>query len=102
MEIHYLTAHQLKDRLEKRQISCTEIVESVYLRIEEVGDRLNSYIRLEKESALSRAGEVDKLISAGSDRRFYGHTNCHKRQYMYQKYNYNLCIQNFRKLYPYI
>ncbi|MFZ3106402.1 MAG: Asp-tRNA(Asn)/Glu-tRNA(Gln) amidotransferase subunit GatA [Candidatus Hydromicrobium sp.] len=67
MEIHYLTAHQLKDRLEKRQISCTEIVESVYLRIEEVGDRLNSYIRLEKESALSRAGEVDKLISAGSD-----------------------------------
>ncbi|MBE3101325.1 MAG: Asp-tRNA(Asn)/Glu-tRNA(Gln) amidotransferase subunit GatA [Firmicutes bacterium] len=67
MEIHYLTAHQLKDILEKRQISCTEIVESVYLRIEEVGDRLNSYIRLEKESALSRAGEVDKLISAGSD-----------------------------------
>lgn len=67
MEIHYLTAHQLKDRLKKRQISCTEIVESVYLRIEEVGDRLNSYIRLEKESALSRAGEVDKLISAGSD-----------------------------------
>jgi len=67
LEIHYLTAHQLKDRLEKRQISCIEIVESVYLRIEEVGDRLNSYIRLEKESALSRAGEVDKLISAGSD-----------------------------------
>ncbi|MBE3092062.1 MAG: Asp-tRNA(Asn)/Glu-tRNA(Gln) amidotransferase subunit GatA [Chloroflexi bacterium] len=67
MEIHYLTAHQLKDILEKKQISCTEIVESVYLRIEEVGDRLNSYIRLEKESALSRAGEVDKLISAGSD-----------------------------------
>ncbi len=67
MEIHYLTAHQLKERLEKRQISCTEIVKSIYLRIEEVEDRLNSYIRLEKESALSRAREVDKLISAGSD-----------------------------------
>lgn len=67
MEIHYLTAHQLKDRLEKRQISCTEIVNSIYLRIEEVENRLNSYIRLEKESALSRAGQIDKLISAGSD-----------------------------------
>ena len=67
MEIHYLTAHHLKDRLEKRQISCTEIVNSIYLRIEEVEDRLNSYIRLEKESALSRAGQIDKLISAGSD-----------------------------------
>lgn len=66
MEIHYLTAHNLKDRLEKRQISCTEIVNSIYLRIEEVEDRLNSYIRLEKESALSRAGQIDKLISAGS------------------------------------
>jgi len=67
LEIHYLTAHHLKDRLEKRQISCTEIVNSIYLRIEEVEDRLNSYIRLEKESALSRAGQIDKLISAGSD-----------------------------------
>lgn len=67
MEIHYLTAHHLKDRLEKRQISCTEIVNSIYLRIEEVEDRLNSYIRLEKKSALSRAGQIDKLISAGSD-----------------------------------
>lgn len=67
MEIHYLTAHNLKDRLEKRQISCTEIVNSIYLRIEEVEDRLNSYIRLEKKSALSRAGQIDKLISAGSD-----------------------------------
>lgn len=67
MEIHYLTAHHLKDRLEKRQISCTEIVNSIYLRIEEVENRLNSYIRLEKESALSRAGQIDKLISAGSD-----------------------------------
>lgn len=67
MKIHYLTAHHLKDRLEKRQISCTEIVNSIYLRIEEVENRLNSYIRLEKESALSRAGQIDKLISAGSD-----------------------------------
>jgi len=64
LEIHYLTAHELKDRLKKREISCREIVESIYSRIEEVEDKLNSYIRLEKEHALSRAGEIDKLINS--------------------------------------
>lgn len=67
MEIYYLTAHELKGRLKKREISCTEIVESIYSRIEEVEDKLNSYIRLENERALSRAGEVDKLISSGGE-----------------------------------
>ena len=67
MEVHYLTAHELKDRLKKREISCTEIVKSIYSRIEEVEDKLNSYIRLEKERALSRAGEVDKLVGDGGE-----------------------------------
>jgi aspartyl-tRNA(Asn)/glutamyl-tRNA(Gln) amidotransferase subunit A len=67
LEVHYLTAHELKSKLKKREISCTEIVESIYLRIEEVEDRLNSYIRLEKESAISRAGKIDRLLGAGGD-----------------------------------
>lgn len=67
MDIYYLTAHELKDRLKKRELSCTEIVRSIYSRIEEVEDKLNSYIRLERERALSRAGEVDKLIGAGGE-----------------------------------
>lgn len=66
MEIHYLTAHELKDKLKKREISCTEIVESVYSRIDEVEDKLNSYIRLERERAISRAGEIDRLISSNA------------------------------------
>ena len=64
MEIHYLTAHELKSKLKKREVSCTEIVGSIYSRIEEVEDKLNSFIRLEKEYALSRAVEIDKLISS--------------------------------------
>jgi aspartyl-tRNA(Asn)/glutamyl-tRNA(Gln) amidotransferase subunit A len=67
LETYYLTAHELKDRLKKREISCTEIVESIYSRIEEVEEKLNSYIRLQKEDALSRAGEIDKLIGTGGD-----------------------------------
>jgi aspartyl-tRNA(Asn)/glutamyl-tRNA(Gln) amidotransferase subunit A len=65
LEINYLTAHQLKDRLKKKEISSTEVTESVYSRIEAVEEKLNSYIRLEKKSALKKAAEVDKLIGSG-------------------------------------
>jgi aspartyl-tRNA(Asn)/glutamyl-tRNA(Gln) amidotransferase subunit A len=67
LEINYLTAHQLKDRLKKKEISSTEITESVYSRIEAVEEKLNSYIRLEKKSALKKAAEVDKYIGSGGE-----------------------------------
>jgi len=66
VEIYYLSAHELKNKLEKKEISSIEITKSVFKRIEEVEEKLNSFIRLEKESALSRAKEVDKLITSGS------------------------------------
>jgi aspartyl-tRNA(Asn)/glutamyl-tRNA(Gln) amidotransferase subunit A len=65
LDINYLTAHQLNDKLRKKEISSTEITESVYSRIEAVEEKLNSYIRLEKKSALKKAAEVDKLVSGG-------------------------------------
>ena len=65
MEIGYLTAHELKEMLKKKKVSCREITESIYSRIEDVEERLNSYIRLEKESALRKAGEVDRIIGTG-------------------------------------
>jgi len=67
LEINYLTAHQLKDRLKKKEISSAEITESVYSRIEAVEEKLNSYIRLEKKSALKKAAEVDKYIGSGGE-----------------------------------
>ena len=66
MEIYYLSAHELKNKLEKKEISSIEITKSVFKRIGEVEEKLNSFIRLEKENALSRAKEVDKLITSGS------------------------------------
>lgn len=67
MDINYLTAHKLKERLIKKEISCTEITESIYSRIESVEEKLNSYIRLEKKNALKKAAEVDRIISSGGD-----------------------------------
>src|SRR4030043_1865875 len=68
VETYYLTAHELKEKLIKKEITCTEITGDIFSRIEEVEERLNSFIRvekLEKERALSRAGEVDRLIAGG-------------------------------------
>jgi len=65
LETYYLTAHQLRDKLKKKEISCSEITKSSYRRIEEVEDKVNSFIRLEKESALLKAKEVDALIASG-------------------------------------
>lgn len=65
MKTYYLTAHQIKDKFEKKEISCSEITESIYDRIGKVEKRLNSFIRLEKEAAVSRAKEVDAIIASG-------------------------------------
>ncbi|MEA2016213.1 MAG: Asp-tRNA(Asn)/Glu-tRNA(Gln) amidotransferase subunit GatA [Actinomycetota bacterium] len=65
METYYLTAHELRDKLDKKEISSTELTKSSFGRIEEVEDRINSFIRLEKERALSKAKEVDSLIASG-------------------------------------
>jgi len=66
LEINYLAAYQLKEKLVKREISCTDIVKSVYSRIDDVEEKLNSYIRLERKGALKKAGEVDRLIDVGN------------------------------------
>jgi aspartyl-tRNA(Asn)/glutamyl-tRNA(Gln) amidotransferase subunit A len=65
LEINYLTAHQLNEKLKKKEISSTEITKSVYSRIDVVEEKLNSYIRLEKKSALKKAEEVDKSLRSG-------------------------------------
>jgi len=66
VETYYLTAHQLKDKLVKKEISSVEITESIYGRIEEVEEKLNSFIRLKKEDALARAEKADSIIASGA------------------------------------
>jgi len=44
-----------------------DIVKSVLSRIEEVEDKINSYIRVEKDSMIEEAKSVDKYISQGGN-----------------------------------
>lgn len=65
MDLNYLTAYNLKKKMESGQISCLDIAESVFSRIEDIDGTVNAYIRVEKENALKEAKKVDKRLSSG-------------------------------------
>jgi aspartyl-tRNA(Asn)/glutamyl-tRNA(Gln) amidotransferase subunit A len=65
LDLNYLTAYNLKKRMESGQISCLDIAESVFSRIEDIDGTVNAYIRVEKENALKEAKKVDKRLSSG-------------------------------------
>ena len=65
LDYNYFTAHKLKELLAKKEISAADIAKSVLENIERVEDKINSYIRVEKEGMLKEASSVDKDIASG-------------------------------------
>jgi len=65
LRLNHLTAHELKKKMIDKEVSCREVVQSVFSRIEEVDGNVNAYIRVEKDSAIKNADEIDKKISEG-------------------------------------
>jgi len=66
MELYGLTAHELLAKLKKREISCEELILSVYKRIDEVEDRIKAYISLDKDEAIKQARDTDKKGAGGA------------------------------------
>ncbi len=67
MELFEGTIHQLHEMLRKKEVSSEEITKSVLRRIDEVEDKVHSYITVTREEALQRAREVDGKIARGED-----------------------------------
>ncbi|ABO50851.1 aspartyl/glutamyl-tRNA(Asn/Gln) amidotransferase subunit A [Desulforamulus reducens MI-1] len=65
MDLFQLTAHQLHQLLTKKEISALDITEAVYNRIEQVEDKVKSYLTLTREQAEIKARQVDQKIAAG-------------------------------------
>ncbi len=63
--LNFLPAHKLNKMLKNREISSRDIVASILSAIEKVDDKINAYIRVEKEGMLKDAEKVDKYISGG-------------------------------------
>ncbi len=65
MELYRLTAHELHEKLLKKELSSVELTKALYKRIDEVEGDIQAYVTLDKENALAQAEKVDKMIAAG-------------------------------------
>lgn len=65
VDLYKSTAHELHEKLVKKEISSVELTNNLYDRIAAVEDDVKAYITLDKENALAQAAKVDKMIAAG-------------------------------------
>lgn len=65
MSLFRLTAHELRDKIQQKEISCTELTQSVIDRMDAVEDQVHAYVNTVKEQALAEAAACDKKIAAG-------------------------------------
>ncbi|MDI6874846.1 Asp-tRNA(Asn)/Glu-tRNA(Gln) amidotransferase subunit GatA [Candidatus Solincola sp.] len=66
-ELYEAKAWELKEMLRRREVSAVEILRSVKTRVEEVEERVRSYITLTLEEAEKAAREVDAALAEGRD-----------------------------------
>lgn len=65
MEIYDLTIHEVRDLLEKKEITSVALVEKVFERIDAVEEDMASFLALYKEEALEKAEVMDAKYEAG-------------------------------------
>lgn len=65
MQLYEKPAYELAEMLRSKTCSATEIVESVFSRIENVEDQVGAYVTLCKENALVQSERVDHAIAKG-------------------------------------
>ena len=65
MELYELTIHELQSKLTAGEVTSEEITASVFRRIDQVEDKVRSYITLMRDAALRQAAESDRRIKKG-------------------------------------
>jgi len=65
MILHELTIHQLQELLRKKEVKAEEVTRALLERIEQVEDRLHSYITITPDKALEQARAADERLARG-------------------------------------
>lgn len=65
MELHTLGITQLRDLLDRKEVSVNEVVDSVYKRIDTVEGRIRSFVTVTQEKAVEMASDAQKMIDEG-------------------------------------
>ena len=62
MDLKGIKVCQLKEKINKREVSCEEVIKYYFDWIESIEGKVDSFITLNKENALEDARKVDKKI----------------------------------------
>lgn len=66
MDLLSLTAVELSKKIKAKEVTVMEATKAVLNQIDKLEDKINSYVTVDKEGALKRAEEVQKLIDEGT------------------------------------
>ena len=72
MEFYELTIHELQARIRTGSVKATDVVDSLYKRIEAVESRVHAYITLTRELAGEQARKADAAIARGEIKELTG------------------------------
>ncbi|MGI9861732.1 Asp-tRNA(Asn)/Glu-tRNA(Gln) amidotransferase subunit GatA [Moorella naiadis] len=67
MELHYLTAHELGELLQRREVSAVEATEALIDRIEALDGRVQAFVTRTAEQALEQARSIDAARARGEE-----------------------------------
>ncbi|MFD3158137.1 Asp-tRNA(Asn)/Glu-tRNA(Gln) amidotransferase subunit GatA [Haloimpatiens sp. FM7330] len=67
MQIHKLTAHEIRDMINKKEIKAEEVAKAYLDRIKNVDEKLGALLYVAKEEALNNARLIDKKIAEGEN-----------------------------------
>ncbi len=65
--MYKLTAHEIRDMIKNKEISSVEATKAVLKRIDEVEDKVGSYVTVLSEEAIKSAVAVDEKIAKGEN-----------------------------------
>ncbi|UMZ74531.1 Asp-tRNA(Asn)/Glu-tRNA(Gln) amidotransferase subunit GatA [Natranaerofaba carboxydovora] len=65
MKLHKLSLYEAKEGLDKKEFSAKELVTSTFSRINEVDEKINAFISVDEETAISKAEEIDDNRAKG-------------------------------------
>nr|WP_099189401.1 Asp-tRNA(Asn)/Glu-tRNA(Gln) amidotransferase subunit GatA [Tepidibacter mesophilus] len=67
MKLYEMTLKEVSEKIKKQEITALELTKSILNRIKEVEPKVDSYITITEEEALSRAKQIDEKIKAGEE-----------------------------------
>ncbi|ABB15182.1 Asp-tRNA(Asn)/Glu-tRNA(Gln) amidotransferase subunit GatA [Carboxydothermus hydrogenoformans] len=67
MELYYLSAKEITEKIKAKEISAVEVAKATFDRIEAVEPKIQAYVTVTRELGLKMAREVDEKIARGED-----------------------------------